>query len=198
MTTLADMQALVVGQTRRPEVPEITDAAIRSATLRAHHVDFFPRDLAQHTLSYAIANSPFYDFTGVSAQLARLRSIKTVTSVDAQGQPVEQFEFREASDLFDADGYRRPHVYTLLGDTLRVFPVMQTGALGVHFYQNPVLTGFQYSSWIATTYPDELAMWAASIVFARTGFLEMANTFQNQHVIPFREMLIASHLLGGA
>ena len=52
-----------------------------------------------------------------------------------------------------------------------------------------------FSSWIADNYPDELAMWAAAIVFARTGFAEMAADFQRTHVQPFKELLIASHLL---
>jgi len=39
-------------------------------------------------------------------------------------------------------------------------------------------------------------MWAAAIVFARTGFAEMANDFQRTHVQPFKELLVSSHLIG--
>jgi hypothetical protein len=39
-------------------------------------------------------------------------------------------------------------------------------------------------------------MWAAAIVFARTGFAEMAADFQKTHIAPFKELLISSHLLG--
>jgi hypothetical protein len=91
---------------------------------------------------------------------------------------------------------RRPSIYNLIGDTLRIYPQLQTGRLQVNYYANPNTTSGGFSSWIADTYPDELAMWAAAIVFARTGFAEMANDFQRTHIAPFKELLIASHLLG--
>ena len=47
MTTFAELESLVIEQTRRPEISSVTKAAIRTATLRAHHTDFFPRDLAR-------------------------------------------------------------------------------------------------------------------------------------------------------
>jgi hypothetical protein len=83
----------------------------------------------------------------------------------------------------------------MIGDTLRVYPVSATGRLATYYYRTPVTSESGYSSWIAALYPDELAMWAAAIVFARTGFAEMAQDFQRNHVQPFKEQLIASHLL---
>jgi hypothetical protein len=197
MTTLAELETLVIAQTRRPEVTDITLAAIRSATLRAHHTDFFPRDLTSTALSYVPSSAQFYDFPDVSQTLLRLRSFKHVQSTDSvTGAPVEQLEYREQDDLFDSDGNRRYHIYTLLGDTLRIYPTSPTGLATAFYYRNPNVTSAQYSSWIADTYPEELAMWAAAIVFARTGFAEMAQQFYETHVTPFRQMLVESHLLG--
>jgi hypothetical protein len=86
-------------------------------------------------------------------------------------------------------------MYTMIGDTLRVYPISATGRMNAYYYKNPVTTEAGYSSWIANEYPDELAMWAAAIVFARTGFAEMAQDFQRTHVAPFKELLVSSHLL---
>jgi hypothetical protein len=83
----------------------------------------------------------------------------------------------------------------MIGDTLRVYPASATGRMSAYYYKNPVTTEAGYSSWIANEYPDELAMWAAAIVFARTGFAEMAQDFQRTHVLPFKELLVSSHLL---
>jgi hypothetical protein len=198
MTTFAELESLVIEQTRRPEISSVTKAAIRTATLRAHHTDFFPRDLASGPLTYTLSSiAQFYDFPNISQTLLRLRSLKLIHGIDAvTSVPVEQLEFREADDLFDADGNRRPHIYTLVGDTLRIYFSAPTGAATAFFYQNPQTSEAQYSSWIADTYPDELAAWAAGIVFARTGFTEMAQQFQELHVRPFKELLISSHLLG--
>lgn len=198
MTTFADMETLVLAQTKRPDISDITAAAIRTATLRAHHVDFFPRDLSEGVLSYTPSSTAiYYPFSNVSTLLPRARSIKFVQCVDtATGVPVEDLEYREIDDLYDSDGNRRLSTYTLIGDSLRIFPQRATGSATAFYYRNPNVNGLEYSSWIADAYPDELSQWAAAIVFARTGFTEMANDFQRTYVQPFREMLIDSHLLG--
>lgn len=198
MTTFADMETLVLAQTKRPDIGPTTAAAIRTATLRAHHVDFFPRDMAEGSLLYTPSSTAiFYPFSNVSSMLPRVRSIKFIQGLDnVTSVPVEALEYRDADDLYDSDGNRRQSVYTLIGDTVRIFPQLATGVASAFYYQNPNVNGLEYSSWIADTYPDELAQWAAAIVFARTGFTEMANDFQRTYVQPFREMLIDSHLLG--
>lgn len=198
MTSFADLEQLVVDQTRRPEVPAITKSAIRNATLRAHHTDFFPRDLAETQLPFAVSSTAFYyDFPLIYTSLDRLRSIKTLRMLDpANFVPTEQLEFREVDDLYQADGCRRPSIYTLQGDTLRIYAQRPTGLMAAFYYRNPNVAEAQYNSWIANMYPDELAMWAASIVFARVGFTEMAQQILETHVNPFREMLVNSHLLG--
>jgi len=197
MTTFAELESLVIAQTRRPEVPAVTQAAIRTATLRAHHTDFFQRDLAASTLSYTPSSSvSFYDFTAITATLTRMRAFQLLQSIDATTlAPTENLEYRELQDLYDSDNTQRESAYTLIGDTLRVYPLSHTGKLNAYYYRNPVASETGFSSWIADTYPDELAAWAAAIVFARTGFAEMAADFQKTHVQPFKELLVSSHLL---
>lgn len=197
MTTFAKLESLVVAQTRRPEIPAVTQAAIRTATMRAHHTDFFPKDVAVGTITYSPNSAIFRDFADVSSTLTRLRSIKSLQGLEAVSMaPVESFEYRELDDVYDAEGNRRPSIYNIIGDTLRIYPQTQTGLVQVYYYQNPSVTEDIYYSWIADMYPDELAAWAAAIVFARTGFAEMAQEFQRNHIAPFKEMLISSHLLG--
>jgi hypothetical protein len=198
MTTFAELEALVIGQTRRPEVPAITKAAIKSAVLRAHHVDFFPRDLVQGSLTYVpMSGSVYYDLPNISTLLPRLRALKFLQSLDSGSfQAVEKLEYRESDDIYDADGRLRLSVYTLIGDTLRVYPQRATGRLAAFNYANPETSETEFSSWIADMYADEIALWAAGIVFARTGFAEQAQNFQETHVKPFKELLISSHLLG--
>lgn len=198
MTTFAQMETLVAEQTRRPDVSAITKAAIKSATLRAHHVDFFPRDLVTSPLTYTpLSTAVFYDFTNIQNTLTRLRSLKFVQSIEVgTGTPTENLEYRNADDIYDSDGNRRLSIYTLIGATLRIYPQSATGVASAYYFQNPDTAELTYDSWIADTYPDELAMWAAGIVFARTGFLEAAKEYQDTHVKTFKEMLIDSHLLG--
>lgn len=198
MTTFADIEALVLAQTKRPDISAITSGAIRTATLRAHHVDFFPRDLNEGVLTYTPSSTATsYSFSNLSSMLPRLRSLKFIQGVEiATASPVEKLEYRDADDLYDSDGNRRLSIYTMVGDTLRIFPQLATGSATAFYYRNPNVNGLEYSSWIADTYPDELSQWAAAVVFARTGFTEMASEFQRIYVQPFKEILIDSHLLG--
>ena len=195
MTSFVEMTSLVTEQTRRPEVPAITEAAIRTATLRAHHVDFFRRDLTTHVALYAVSpTAMFYDFPSISTTLPRLRSIKSVDGITMEGYKIEQLEYRDTDDLYDNDGAPRRYVYTLQGDTLRCYFDMPTGRTDINYFQNPNVAAGFYSSWIADTYPDQLAQWAAGIVMNRLGFQDIAQSIFKDHVEPFKEQLLASHL----
>lgn len=199
MATIANLTSLVVAQTKRPELGALTLAAIKSAILRAHHTDFFPRDLKEVLLTYSLSGAQplFQDFPNLSTLAANLRSVKTLYSVDSLTLAhTEKLEYRDLDDLYDSNGALRPGIYTLIGDTLRSYFQVWTGSAQLIYYSNPSFTSTDANSWIADLYPDEIAAWAAGIVFARSGFAEMAQSFQEIHVKPFKEMLIASHLLG--
>jgi hypothetical protein len=198
MTTFNELYDLTVDLTKRPELVAITQSAVRTATLRAHHTDFFRRDLQLAPLTYTVQpESYYYDFPNISSSLLRLRTIKNVYSItQVGGHQTEQLEYRESDDLYDRDGNPRRYVYTLIGDTLRCYFDIPTGLTQVYYFQNPNVTAGSYTSWIADTYPDDLAGWAAAVVMARTGFLEMAARYQEDYVKPLKEALLSSHLLG--
>lgn len=198
MASLAALSALVVSDhTRRPELSAVTAAAVRSAVLRAHHVDFFPRDLNSVFLSYTPTNTAlYYDVANIYSVADRLRSIKSLLGTDAvTSAPVEIFEGRAIDDVYDSEAVRRQSIYVLLGDALRIYPQRPTGAAQLTFYRNPAIVGDLVSSWIADTYPDQIAAWAAAAVYARTGFAEQARMLQETAINPFKDMLLASHLL---
>lgn len=196
MTTFAELYAATVEQTKRPELQSITEAAIRTAVLRAHHVDFFSRDLKTGILEYSVSSSAqFYDFASVSSQLARLRTIKFIYEISETGLPVQKLTFNDPSEMLCDDGCLKTGVYHLLGDTLRIYPVQATGRIEVYYYANPTIVGnTTLQSWIADEYKDDLARWAAGIVFARSGFNEMANKYTEDFIRPFKDTLIQSHM----
>lgn len=199
MTTFAEMRTLTLDVTKRPELVSQTDAAIRMATLRAHHVDFFPRDKVEQSIPYVRSpTAMFYDFPNISAQCPRLRIIKEVYTLTAEGFKTEELEYRDTDDNYDSDGRPRRFIYNLIGDTLRCFFDLPSGIAQVYYYRNPDVQEATYSSWIADMYPDQLAHWAAAIVLRRSGFEAIADRLLQQEIQPFKEQLISSHLLGGA
>lgn len=202
METLATMTARTLEISRRPELMALTTNAVRSATLRAHHVDFFPRDKVSHRYTYVPSSSArFYDLPDASTVLVRNRGIKGLLGIDAvTNLPVEQFEYREVDDMYDDYQRLRYHAYSLIGDTLRFYPMQPTGQLDIFHFQNPALGAADdpapYHSWIADMYPEQVATWAAAVVLARAGFAQIARGMHEDEIKPFKEQLVASHLLG--
>lgn len=195
MTTFAELVSATMDVTKRPALTALTNQAVRLAVMRAHHTDFFPRDTAIGSIPYQV--SPvvmFYDFQNMNTVLPRLRQIQTVYGKTQEGLYVEQLEYRKMSNLYDNDGEPLRYVYTLIGETLRCYFDMPTGLIDVVYFRNPQVQELQFSSWIADEYRDEVAHWAAAIVFARSGFQDMAASLVESHINPFKQELIANYL----
>jgi hypothetical protein len=197
MTTFAEMQAEVIANTKRPELVTLTDSAIKMATLRAHHVDFFPRDSANALLTYTVpvGNEFFTDIPDIFTLVPQLR-----TSAWAQGEdtttfvPNENLEYVvEYKNFWDEYNELRSSVFTLMGETMRMRFLAPTGRARLYYYKNPIVTSGGYSSWIADLHKEELAKWAAAIVWQRSGFQEIAASMQAT-VNDLKSLLVESYL----
>lgn len=197
MTTFAELRTLVGLRTGRPDLAAHIDMAIRTATVRAHHTDFFWRDGFRGYVNYTPnGNVPFVDVPNFAGDFPLFRAVRTVYCVNVDNNlPVEKLEYRTFGDEYDSEGKLRYGIYTLAG-SLRIYPAVQTGKLEILGYNNPNVGTDSYASWIADLYKDEIAAWASGIVFARSGALEQAQQVQRETVMPFKELLIESHLLG--
>lgn len=198
MTTFAAMQALVNANTKRPELVTLTDNAIRMATLRAHQVDFFSRDQFNVPLTYVplLANEQYKDIPNIYTTIPNFRTPDFIQALDATTLvPCENLEYVvDFKDFWNEWNDLRASVFTMLGNTLRIRSLADTGRLQFYYYGNPVVSSIGYSSWIADLYPEELAMWAAAIVWMRSGFQEIAQQTQVNQILPFKDMLVTSHL----
>jgi hypothetical protein len=197
MTTFTEMRTKVYDLTKRPELVALTDMAIRLATIRAHNVDFFPRDAASAVLTYTIPTTElFASIANIYTTVTDLRTPEYLQGEDTVSPytPVELLDYVVSyRNFWTDDGELRSSVFTQQGTTFLGRFANATGRVKLFYYKNPNTTLGGYSSWIADTYPDELAMWAAGFVWARSGFQEMAkNSFEL--VQDFKNLLIESHL----
>lgn len=197
-TTFQDMRDAVIAKTKRPEQVALTDSAIRMATVRAHSVDFFPRDLASFVATYAVPSGvqTFVDITDIYTTAPLLRTPNYMIGEDASSfQPNEILEYiAEVKEFWDNDNQIRTSVFTQMGENLRVRFAGPTGRAAVYYYKLPDTSEATYSSWIANAHKDELAFWAAGIVWARSGFMEQARLTKEEHVNPFKDFLVTSYL----
>lgn len=197
MTTFAEMQAEVIANTKRPELVTLTNAAIRMATLRAHQVDFFPRDVGIALLTYTapVANEFFTDIPTVYTLAPQLRTPDWIQGEDATTFfPNENLEYViDYKNFWDEYNCLRSSVFTLMGDTLRARFCSATGRARLYYYKNPVVTDIGYSSWIADMHKEDLAKWAAAIIWARSGYQEIAQQMAVS-IQDFKSLLVESYL----
>jgi len=198
MTTFAEMQTKVNDLTKRPELVALTKLAIRMATVRAHQVDFFSRDQRNILLTYTPYNSGeiYTDITTIYSTLPLMRTPDFIQILDAtSGLPLEILEYVvDYKNFWDNEGCLKGSVFTLLGATLRFRSLSNTGKAQFYVYQNPSVDDVGYGSWIADMYPDEVAAWAAAIVWMRSGYQEIAKQMNSDIIEPFKSMLVESHL----
>lgn len=197
MTTFAELRTLVGQRTGRPELASLINTAIRTATVRAHHTDFFWQDGFRAFVDYTPeTGASFADLANFRSDLPLFRAMKFVYCVNlTNNAPVEKLEYRTIGDEYDHEGRLRSSVYVMHGG-LRIYPQVFTGRVQLIGYNNPNVGLDTYSSWIADLYPDEVAAWASGIVFQRSGAMEQAQVIQRDSVIPFKEMLVETHQLG--
>lgn len=197
MTTFQEMRDEVISNTKRPELVSLTDSAIKMATLRAHHVDFFPRDATNYLIQYAlpVANQLFVDVTGIYGTLPLFRTPDFLQGEDSTTFiPNENLEYVvDYKNFWDEYNCLRSSVFTVIGDTLKVRFCGPTGRARLYYYKNPDVSTTDYSSWIADKHKEDLAKWAAAIVWARSGFQEIAATMQVT-VNDFKSLLVESYL----
>lgn len=194
--TFASMVTRITDITKRPELVALTKTALRTATLRAHSVDFFPRDLDSVVLTFTPpTDGSFVDLTGIYTAAPFLRTSYFLQAEDTVTlQATENLEYVTSFQHFwDNEGVRRLSVFTQLGESIRASFTAATGRARLWFYKSPNMTEGLYSSWIANNHPDELAQWAAGIVWNRTGNQEMAN-HSAAFVEAFKEDLLSNYL----
>ena len=197
MTTFAEMQTEVIANTKRPELVALTDSAIKMATLRAHHVDFFPRDVGNSLLTYTVpsGNELWVDVPTIFTTIPTLRTPDWIQGEDATTfVPNENLEYVvDFKNFWDEYNCIRSSVFTLMGDTLRIRCLSPTGRARFFYYKNPIVTSVGYSSWIADMHKEELAKWAAAIVWMRSGFQEIAAQMSGT-ITDFKSLLVESYL----
>lgn len=197
MTTFAELVTATIAVTKRPELVAQTNAAVALAVMRAHHVDFFPRDKAHSVITYTPAATLQYSaIADIYTLYPRLRSIDFIQMLDVSSLRVmETLEVWNQKAILDEYHQTKFGVFSHIGTEVRLYSYYKTGKADIFYVQNPITSSLGFSSWIADLHIEELAQWAAAILFSRTGFLEQASTISQLHVMPFKALLRQSYLL---
>lgn len=165
---LRDEVALLV---RRPDLTDRINSAIKAATLKVHHSDFYYKDLHEQSVEFT---TPAYiqNFlpTDVFAQFRKAKYIRVWEGDAATGTFGRFFQFIQVENSRDAYGCEKTDVFYQAGQLLQMRGRCQIDKILFGAYVHPVITPEnEYCSWIAKEMPWTIIYEAARTIFRSIG-----------------------------
>lgn len=179
MTSFTSLVQSVYQLTNRPDLVNETSNAIQAATLKAHHSDFFYKDLFESGILFSSAlqlqSMPY-------GQLVPLfRSIKYIRNCDPTTTPITPLDFLEYVSPENAlDNYKcqRSEVYYIAGSVIQIRTKVARTNFLFGCYVHPNVTSANYNSWIANENPYAIIYEAVAIIFKTVGYDEQVVTYR--------------------
>lgn len=177
MASLTELIDDVYVVTNRPDLVAETKLAVKKATLKSHHVDFFPKDLFETGISWA--TPAFIQSIQYRALIPRWRAFKYLRKYSSD-VPGDFFSLLTPDESLDSYGINRENICYLAGESLEVRSSTQDEFMILGCYLHPDLTDNNFTSWIAQDHPYMIVYEAAKSVLKQIGFDEQAAMMQRE------------------
>lgn len=191
MATFAELVADVKTLTNRPDLDAEIKVAVKAATLKAHHSDFYPKDLYEVGLEWT---TPAYiqslDYRSVFPQWRSFKYLRKYAS----SVPGDFFTIITPEQTIDGYGFNRDNVCYIAGEQLEIRSSTQDDYMLIGLYQNPNISETAYSSWIAIDHPYAIVYEAVRSVFKMIGFDEQAAQIKQEVAEQFQ--LLKQNVVG--
>ena len=182
-----ELIAEVIEIVKRPDLAARISSAVQSATLKAHHSDFYYRDLRESGVVFDserfVQNFDPRDIFPKFRKAKYLRFWRDVAPTGPSQEGLGAGAFLTPVMIENAqDSYRtdRVNVYYMAGDLLQI----RVSHPWKHFlfgaYVHPTVTQDGFSSWIAEEYPWAIIYEACRSVFQAIGFQEQSSEMRLQ------------------
>lgn len=169
--TFAELVAEVILLTRRPDLTERVNSAVRAATLKAHHLDFFYKDLLEQSIQFVTA-AYIQNFlpTDIFPQFRKAKYLRVWHGDDVDGYPGNFLKFIQIENSLDAYNYIKTDVFYQSGQLLQARGCQPLDKLLFGAYVHPTITPeAAYCSWIAKEMPYAIIYEAARTIFKSIG-----------------------------
>ena len=162
------MLADVYEITNRPDLVGETTAAVKAATLKAHHSDFYSKDIHEEAFSFPAA-SYRQSFDYIQA-VDNFRSFKYARKADdACDDAGVFFCIITPEESLDSYGRNRTDVAYVAGRVLEMRSSTKFDRFLLGCYIHPIVRTGAYCSWIAMQYPYAIIYEACRVVFKAIG-----------------------------
>lgn len=176
--TFADMVAEVVSIVKRPDLTERIQANVRAATLKAHHSDFYYKDLHEVAVQFTFL-SPLQSFlpTEIAPQFRKIKYIRLWVGGNS-GDVGKFLTPIQIENSLDAYNYIKTDVFYMAGQLIQIRGSAALDKVLFGCYQHPVIApDSSYASWIADEMPYAIIYEAARVTFKSISFTEQANEY---------------------
>lgn len=174
--TFDELVAEVYTKTGRPDRVEETKSAIRAATLKAHHSDFFFRDIFETGVVFSTASC--IQTLDLPCLLCNFRSLSYLRRVEnAQDTEGTFFDIILPTEILDEYSTSRVDIAYMAGRKLQMRASVDFSNILLGAYVSPIVTEADYSSWVAQLFPYAIIYEATRVVFRQIGNMEESNAF---------------------
>jgi hypothetical protein len=154
--------------TNRPDLLAETEQAVRRATIKAHHLDFFSKDLYEEGMKFPGA-SYRQSFDYVQA-VDNFRAFKYARKAeDACDDDGDFFTIITPEEVLDSYGVQRTDVAYVAGRVLEMRSSTEFQYFLLGCYVHPIVRSGAYCSWVALMQPNAIVYEAARVVFKAIG-----------------------------
>lgn len=171
MATFSELCADVHTITNRPDLVAETKLAVRQATLKAHHSDYYPKDIFETGITWATPSN--LQSLAYRELFPQWRSLKYLRKYQ-DGVPGTFFTVLTPEETLDRYTINKENICYLAGEMLEIRSNTADGYMLLGGYANPVITEEGYKSWIAIEHPFVIVYDAVAQVFKMIGWDEQA------------------------
>lgn len=179
MASLNELITDVYTLTNRPDLVAETKLAVKKATLKMHHSDFYTKDLWESGINFDPAN--FIQSLEYKQLQPRWRKLKYLRKY-SDGLPGNFFTFLTPEETVDRYGIQKENICYEAGDILEIRSNTEDAYMLVGAYIHPDITDGGFSSWIAADYPYAIVIDAAASIFKMIGQDDKASAFRQEVV----------------
>lgn len=176
MATFTELLAEVYTLTIRPDLVAETKSAVKAATLKAHQMDFFYKDLYEVGVQFSTAD--YIQALEYRTITPRYRALKYIRKTDVEGTPGAFLSVITPALSLDRYGAQREDICYGAGEVIQIKSSTMLQYVLFGCYRNPDITEATYDSWIAIDHPYAIVYEAAAIVFKTIGQDEKSVVFK--------------------
>lgn len=195
MTTFAELLTDVYTLTNRPDLASETKLAVRAATLKAHHSDYYYKDLKEIGVSFLSSETlQRLDYKDIEPLY---RSLKYLRKCELDGTPAEFLELITTEQTLDSYSVHREDVCYVAGLEIKIRSLDARQYYLMGCYVHPKVLEANYDSWIADEYPLAIIYEAAATVFKTIGFDEQVAVYKKLVADEYAELKLNNIVANG-